>query len=549
MPLMREGVRFLRRNWLLSLSAVAVLAAGMAASAMAIALFVLFSEPIAPGTKPGNFATIAEETHGGPLRPISWMSFVQLQRALGANGLAVSAYSAPTSVPLADEHQQYAHVSAVSGGFFERLVDRFSAGSAQRSGEGRCSSQEPLVISAALAKKLFGGPSKAIDKILHLQGATFRVSGVAPHSFRGLFDSQADAWIPAQCVGRIFLNTGGESPAMAASAIGLPASSELWKDYPVFYAIAASRAGTNTNSLLRESDAVLRSANLPTSPMSVNAGLTADPERDRRMRKWSSLGTFLATCLTLASSLNFTGLLLARVPKQMAEVCLKKAIGAGSGRLFMELCAGPLLVVLLAFLSAAALFALSWVALARCWGTLANVFSLSSNRLAEILGWDLSIAVVIVLIIAVMPVLRVLKESGAPRMSYGATGARRTTFMLQAVVAAQVGFCIAVLVVAAMVINASHQILRTDLGFQPQHRQVFAISQLEGQQVSLSYRNDGPFPLVNAANQVRERLAAAVGVRSVALALRAPLDSSDMSLNIRAAGSAATSKCCLQRRQ
>ena len=60
------------------------------------------------------------------------------------------------------------------------------------------------------------------------------------------------------------------------------------------------------------------------------------------------------------------------------------------------------------------------------------------------------------------------------------------------------------------------------MGFQAEHRSVFAISLLKDFNQSPWHigGTDAPFPLVNAASQVRQRLAPLAGIRSVAFSLR-----------------------------
>ena len=168
------------------------------------------------------------------------------ERASGGGKFSASAYADSSLVPLGTpQHRQYTKVSAASREFLELFAKPMSAGTSQLGDQESCSNEEPIVVSADLAQRVFGGPSTAINQPLRLRDTTFRVSGVAPASFRGLFGSLVDASdSSALAVGRVFLNIGVESPRMGGEANALLAKADLWKDYPVFYAIVSPTAGT-----------------------------------------------------------------------------------------------------------------------------------------------------------------------------------------------------------------------------------------------------------------------------------------------------------------
>ena len=70
-----------------------------------------------------------------------------------------------------------------------------------------------------------------------------------------------------------------------------------------------------------------------------------------------------------------------------------------------ELCAGPLLIILLAFLSAASLFVWAMPMLGPFCGAVVELSSISTSRATQTIGWELLIALLIGIIIAVIPAL------------------------------------------------------------------------------------------------------------------------------------------------
>jgi putative ABC transport system permease protein len=328
--IIREARRFVRSSPLLSISAVVVLALGMGASALALALLLAFSSLAYSGMRAAGFATIAEETDGGGSVPIAWRGFEELRGSL-RQGTALAAYSRLISTRLeVNGRSRPLRVVAVSSGFFSVLTVGLTAGrDFSRVEEGQAG-RHVAILSTAVAVGLFQSPQSALGRFVVIDGLPYEVVGVAPPRFQGVFGDSAEAWVPANCV----------IPLILKPPPGGHPDPYIWKGMSAFYGVAASE-GASSADLVTDLGHSLPLRATTGGPLHVSQGLTSDPARDARVRKWLRLGLLLAVVFTIVSSLNYSLLLLARTPRYAEEVRLKKALGAGSGRLMAELMTGP----------------------------------------------------------------------------------------------------------------------------------------------------------------------------------------------------------------
>lgn len=324
----REVRRFLQSSPILSLSAVAVLALGIGASWLALAMLLAFSSLTYPGMRALGYATIAEQAEAGGSMPISWARFENL-RSSSNQDIVLAAYSREISTTLEiDDKSRPVKVTAVSRGFFSVFTPQLRAGrDFTRLQEGQAGTHV-AILSLPLAKQLFQSPEAALNHFIEIKALPFQVIGVAPAGFQGLFGKSVDAWVPANCIIPLAMNP----PAWL-----IKAQPDAWTQMAAFYGLAASnRVSSAELAAQLGNSALLRGVTLH-----VSQGLTTEPVRDAKMRKWLRLGLLLALLFMIVSALNYSLLLLARTPRYAEEVRLKKALGAGGGRLVAELMVGP----------------------------------------------------------------------------------------------------------------------------------------------------------------------------------------------------------------
>jgi predicted permease len=510
--ILREARRFLRSSPVLGLSAIVVLALGIGASALALALLLAFSSLAYPGMRASGYATIAEETDGGGSVPIAWHRFEQLRRS-SSQSTTLAAYSRLINTTLEiNGGSRPLRAAAVSTGFFSVLTAGLTAGrDFSRVEEGQAD-RHVTILSPALAAVLFQSPQNALGRFVVIDGLPYEVVGVAPPGFRGVFGDSAEAWVPANCV----------IPLILKPPSGVFTQPDVWKGSAAFYGVAASDRVSSAD-LVTELGHSSPLGAVAEGPLHVSQGLTTDPVRDARLRKWLRLGLLLAVVFTIVSSLNYSLLLLARTPRYAEEVRLKKALGAGSGRLMTELMIGPAAMVGAGLLAAGLFWAGGLMLISRVSEFYGQLVRGSWPSAFLAFGVQVPLACGLTLVIALIPALGLLRDDGAPRMGYTSTATRHTGFLLQALITLQIAFCVGTWILAGMIVSAVTSLMREPLGYNPSHLTAVCIRPASGAVTfTVGAENKSSFPTVSAIEGLLEQVSAVPGVRSVSFASSAP---------------------------
>ena len=516
----REARRFIRTSPLLGLSGVLILALGISASALTFALIVALSSPVYPGMKLISYATIAEDNEDGASGRITWTRFEELRTA-SRSALALAAYSQSVDAQISMRGiSSPLKLAAVSSGFFNHFTSTMLVGrDFTRSEEGQ-SGLHAVVLSFKLAITLFQSPANAQEQLISLNGTRYEVVGVTDRDFSGLFGEKVDAWIPASQMLQ-FLDTATSSEA----------STDTWKRASLFYSVAASdRLPTDTLA-----DDLVRSMPLQAStilPLQVSSGLTIDPGRDLKVRRWLRLGLVLALLLTTVSSLNYALLLFARMPRYAEEVRLKKALGASTSRLIAELMVGPA-TILGASLLTSVLFCLSSLSLlSKLPGSYGQIVQGSGRTILVAMSMGGGVACTLTLFVSTLPAISVFRNDITPRMGYTSTANRHALLWLQIPVILQIAFCAGVWILTGMIVSSLTSLMRIPLGYNPQNLTVVCIQQTASSISSSSDPSDpnhSSFPAAPAIRGLIEMVSALPGVVRVSYAGNAPLDDQQMS--------------------
>jgi predicted permease len=526
---LREARRFLKTSPILSLSGILVLALGIGASTFALAILLAFSSLTPPGIRNMGYATVSEETEGGGSVSIAWNSFDYISRSPEPN-IRLAAYTKPITTTLeVDSKSNPLAVAAISNGFFSIFTSDLTAGRDFNADEQDQVGQHVVIVGVPLATRLFKSPQAALNRLLMIRGTPYRIVGVAPFNFSGLFGTSVDAWVPASSIIPLQLQL---PPSMAKLV-----KPDIWKNLASFYVLAAS-SNKSSASLAASLGRSLPLRQTGKSTLHVSQGLTTDPVRDANLRKWFRLGLLLAAIFTIISSLNFSLLLLARTPRRADEVVLKRALGANSGRLVAELMIGPAAIMATAVILASVLWigGLKWVS-----GISPFYEQLVRGSWHDALlafGVQLPVVCALTLFIALIPAIQLLRGSASPHMGYAATTTRRTGFFLQLLVTSQVTLCIATWILAGMVVGAVMSALNQGFGYEPAELSVVSVAPGSGI-INFQFGKD-TFPPHAVIEALLNQLDELPGVRGVAFADTAPFGSPMNTLTIQRANSSAT---------
>lgn len=522
--IMRESRRFLRSSPLLSLSGTVVLALGIGISSLALAFILAFSSLTYSGMRSVGYATIAEETQGGGSVQVSWRRLDELRAPLGQD-TTLATYSKPISTVLdAGGISRKMDVSAISSGFFSVFTTRLSAGRDFRYDEESHAGMHVVILSSTLSVTLFESPANALEKSILLNGLPFEVVGVAPSGFHGMFGNNVDAWVASNCV----------IPLKFNMPPGQHSNPDAWKEIALFYGVVAS--GRLSSLALRATlSNLLPLRATGKAPLHVSQGLTTDPIRDMKVRKWLRFGLLLAFIFTLVSSLNYCMLLLARAARAEEEVRLKKALGASGRQLVTELMIGPAAMVVVATAVACLLCAGGMMAIAHVspfYEQLVRGFWHVALVGIEI---QLLFAGSLTLIVALIPAIGCLRADTAPRMGY--TTSQRTGFLLQIPVTLQIVFCVGSWIMAGMIVASFLALMRVPLGYDPSHLSVVKFVMASS---SMNVISSHSTPEAAALESFADQLAAIPGVQSASYSDGIPFAGPGQTLEIQRLDRAST---------
>jgi hypothetical protein len=503
--ILKQYRRFFRKSPLVTLLASIVLAIGFAGSTLAYTIMLIMSSPRPLGLRSMQYSTVAEETGGGGSGPITWKAYEHLRESAGWPDPSLIPYAESVRITLRyNEIQREILVAGTPTGFFSEFTYGLDAGQDFSSSWKSENGERQVILSRHLAEGLFSVPSNALDHTVVLNGQTFRVIGIAVGSFSGLWSS-TDAWVPPNQI--VALDFGGLQTAPQRKGEERPPildNPEVWQNVPIFYVLAGSRKISLENLKNKLGNLVRLPDNLP-KHLHVTDGLSKDPILDLKIRFWARLGFLLSIALIFASGLNYCGLLLAQVPRHIEEVRLKRVLGASVLRIVVENMCGPVITVLLGFLIASCVAIAGMLLLDRSELHLMRAGGIVWRTSFVVLDVELAIASLFGIFIAILPSLRLLRDSGAPRMGYTSTANRKANLALYGIVAGQMASCILIWLIAVVIMRAVDSVSKVSLGFDSKRLSVIEIGpSSKGTPIQFSTGGNGEFPLATFTRQVIE---------------------------------------------
>lgn len=525
---LKQYRRFIRRSPLTAWLACLVLAAGFAGSVLAYTVMTALSSSGTAGMRTMTYATIAELTGGGGSQSISWKAFQELRGTAKWSDPKLLAYAESIRAKLRyHETERVVSVAAASRGFFTDFTKRLEVGQDFSSSSESNPSIKEVILSNAMAERFFSVPGNALDRNIILNGQNFRVIGVAPKNFSGLW-SATDIWIsPSSMVALSF----GQMPEQV-HPVGNESSSDSWQKFPVFYVLAGSER-LLSQQLQSKLASLLRLPADSSLSLHVTEGLSKDPIWDAKIRSWARLTLTLSIAIILASGLNYCGLLLTQIPLYVQEVRLKRVLGARLGRIAVESMSGPVSTVLLGFLIAA-----SGVI-----GAL-QIFERAGSGLLQsripwqisfrLLGVELAVAFVVAICIAIAPAIRLIKDSGTPRLGYTASRGRGMNLTLNLIVGTQIASFLLTCLMAEAIFRVVHSASKLPLGFNANNVAVVELGPaLKDAPIEFSTSGDREFPFASFTRRALENSKAKPDIQSIAASSCAPLTQGMKTISIQ----------------
>jgi predicted permease len=400
-----------------------------------------------------------------------------------------------------------------SGNYFQALGLQPALGRLLVPADDLPNSNPVVVLSFNYWKRQFGSDPRVLNQTLLINAHPFTIVGVAPPRFHSIIGgSTPETFVPLTAKNTItprwqdlddfnshwMMVVGRLKPGVtrAQAEAGLQ---------PLWHALRAAELARIPNA-----SAHLRRTYLDESHIQVlDSARGFSPLRDE-------IGTpmlivmGMVVLLVLMACVNVSSLLMVRAAGRVREMAVRYAMGAGRWQIIRQLLAEGLLLGL--FGGALGLLlapAVSSVLIRRIAGDTAPDLPFSSTLDIRILLFTFALALVVSLLFSLAPALHFLHPDLANSLKQqSATSAGSQLRFRRALVAAQIGLSLLLLVGAGLFVRTLHNLRSVDVGFATDHLVSFGINpRLSG------YQTEQVFPLYR---RVLQTLASLPGTRAVA---------------------------------
>ena len=495
----RFSVRTLARRPISTAVALVTLALGLGAT---VAIFsVVHGVLLAPlpYSEPDRLVVMNEQTHETTMSVaypnfLDWRSGNRAFDAMAAynwaHGLGLAGFGEPLRVDAV----------RMSASMFDVLRVEPALGRRFRPEDDRVGAERVTIVSHAFWQDRLGGDRGVVGKTISLDGQAYVVVGVMPRGF--VFPLSL------------------EQPALV---VPIELFAERWitqrTNHPGITVLARLRPGVTLDRGREDMErvAVRLEAEFPDSNKNARVRAMSLHERTTRRTRTPLLLLVLAVaCLLLIACANVANLLLARAATRQREIAVRAALGAGSGRL-VRLLIVESLIVWLAGGVLGLVFALggSVVLGDRIGALLPRAASSPLDLRVAAAGLALSLATG-----ALFGLVPALRSAGtdlrAALESATRTGSRLGHHVRDLLIVGEVALAIVLLVGSGLAIRSLRNVLRADLGFDPEHVLTAAIDL-----PAARYRE--PTRRIAFFDGLRERLGAQPGIEGVATTYVLPM--------------------------
>jgi predicted permease len=473
---LRVAARSLARAPLFSFVAIASIGLGIGANTAVFTLLDQVALRPLPIERPEELVQIharGEESYGGTMgngTELSWPMFRDLQQR--GQGLAGVLGRVATQLHVGfDGTSERTEGDLVSGNFFEVLGVPAAVGRLITPADDTTRSRHPVAVIGYdyWQRRFLGRPDVVGEKIL-VNGHPFTVIGVAARDFYGLeLGVPADLYVPLSMqpqVGPAWLKMDDRRfrwvQVYARRSPGVTIERAQAALQPLYSAILQDEAR----------EAAFHNASAETLKRFVSAKLHVDSARQGQASIQRQLADSLGILMAIAGGVlliacaNVANLLIARGAARERELALRRALGAGRGRLAWLLVAEAL--VLAGVGSMVGLLLATWGA-----GLLVDVFSTSDGPAPvtatpdlRIVAFTMLAALATALVSGLAPALRAASGGVAAALKAAGGGVvREQPRLRKSLVVVQVALSFLMLATAGLFVRSLDNLLRVHPGY------------------------------------------------------------------------------------
>lgn len=374
------------------------------------------------------------------------LEYLEAERRLGDLG-AIAGYSTGTVNLSEDRRAERYSGGFVTSGFFNVLGVALQLGSGFRSEDMRPGAALKVVISDRLWQSRYLRDPQILGRAIRANGRDAEIVGVAPAGFA--FPQREDIWLPATL----------DEQRAAGAAIYLSA----------LLTLKSPDSLPELDQRLRtwQGDRVAAQGDSAGQRVVAHIPL-AEQVVDRVTRNVLNVMLAAVVLVLIVACANAANLLLSRTLARSDELSLKAALGASRRRLATQLLAQSALLVTLATLLALvfARAAIGWFSALLQANEDAAPIWMRFDFDATMFGWTALAALATTLFTALVPALRAGRLSLSDGLRQGGRGSSGGWFnrVARALVVTEVGLSCALLILAGMMVRATNDMARMDLG-------------------------------------------------------------------------------------